>query len=67
MVQELYENIDTKGDQIILGLESDLLNVDDALSELYKVLTKNNIQENLKVGQDKYKAVPQLSGQKVSQ
>ena len=34
--------------------------VDDALSKLYEVLTKNNIQENLKVGQDKWKAVPQV-------
>lgn len=42
--------------------------MDKALSNLYGVLTENNIQENLKVGQEKYdKGVPQLSNQKVSQ
>jgi len=58
VVQELYENLPTKGIQIITDLLSRLASVDNALSKLYEVLTKNNIQENLKVGQDKYKAVP---------
>ena len=60
MVQELYENIPTKGIQIITGLEATLAGVDVALSGLYEVLTKNNIQENLKVGQDKWKSVSQV-------
>jgi len=63
-VQNLYENTATQGIQIITGLLATLAEVDGALAKLTEVLTKNNIQENLSVGQDKYKAVPQLSGQK---
>ena len=66
MVQELYEHISTKGIVIITGLCNQLAEVDGALATLYGILTKNNIQENLKVGQDKYKAT-KLSDQKVRQ
>jgi len=64
LVEELYGNLATKGAQIITGLENSLVEVDNALSKLYGVLTKNNIDENLAIGQEKYKAVPQLSNQK---
>ena len=66
MVQELYENIPTKGPQIISGLENHLVEVDKALSNLYEVLTKNNIEEVVKVGRDKYKAIAKLTHTKVS-
>jgi hypothetical protein len=63
VVQELYENIPTKGLQITADLINRLAKVDKALADLYAVLTKNNIQEGLVVGQDKYKGVD-LKGQK---
>ena len=40
--------------------------MDAALAKLYAALTQDNIQENLVVGQDKYKA-SSLSNQTVSQ
>lgn len=67
MVQELYENIPTKGAQIITGLENHLAEVDNALSKMYETLTKNNIEEVIEVGRDKYKAVARLTHTKVSQ
>ena len=51
MVQELYENIPAKGILIITELINQLGEVDKALTALYSVLTKNNIQESLKVGE----------------
>ena len=66
MVQELYENIPTKGAQIIAGLENHLVEVDNALSKLYEVLTKNNIEEVIEVGRDKYKNIARLTHTKVS-
>ena len=67
MVQDLYENIPTKGAQILTGLENRLVEVDNALSKLYEVLTKNNIEEVVKVGRDKYKTIARLTHTKVSQ
>ena len=65
MVQQLYENLATQGVIIIADLLKDLADVDSALAGLYGVLTKDNIQESLVVGQDKYKGVPQVK-EKVS-
>ncbi|KAF8800318.1 hypothetical protein BYT27DRAFT_7262967 [Phlegmacium glaucopus] len=53
-VQELYENIPTKGVEIITGLESRLLVICNATSTMYEILTKNNLEENLKIGKEKY-------------
>ena len=64
VVQELYENIPTKGVEITTDLINRLGGVDKALAALYEVLTKDNIQQSLVVGQDKYKAVPQLTSGK---
>ena len=66
MVLELYENLGSKGVLIITDLKSRLGKVDAALAALYEVLTKNNIQESLVIGHEKYKGVTQLSNQKVS-
>jgi hypothetical protein len=64
LIHVLYENLATQGVSIIAGLTTKLAAVDAALGTLYGVLTKDNIQESLVVGHDKYKAVPQLSDQK---
>lgn len=66
MVQQLYDNLETQGIQITNKLLNDLDEVDSALAKLYAVLTADNIQESLVVGQDKYKGITQLGGQKVS-
>jgi hypothetical protein len=63
-VQDLYGNTATHGVQIITGLLGTLADVDSALAKLIEVITKNNTQENISVGQDKYNAVPQLSNLK---
>jgi hypothetical protein len=65
-VQELYENLATKGIQLTTASINSLAKVDSALAALYDVLTKNNFQESLVVGRDKYKGVLQLSRRKVS-
>jgi len=64
VVQQLYENIPSQGIAITTRLINSLATVDSALAALYAVLTKDNIQESLVVGHDKYKGVPQLSNQK---
>jgi hypothetical protein len=56
IVQQLSDNLATQGPQIINGLSQQLALVDAALAALYSALTADNIQENLVVGQDKYKA-----------
>ena len=66
IVQELYANLATKGIQITTDLINRLAEVDKALAELYAILTRNNIQESIAVGHEKYKGVTQLNGQKVS-
>ena len=66
VVQELYENLATKGIQITTDLIGRLAKVDKALEDLLTVLTKNNIQESISVGHEKYKGVD-VGGQKVSQ
>ena len=65
VVQELYENLATKGIQITTDLINRLAGVDKALADLIAVLTKNNIQESISVGHEKYKGVD-VGGQKVS-
>jgi hypothetical protein len=55
--QELYENLATTGVAIITGLEALLADVLTALSALYELLTTDNLEENLKVAQDKYIAI----------
>jgi len=60
LVQELHENLATKGVQIITGLEARLADVLNALSALYQLLTSNNMEENLKVGQEKYIAIDKV-------
>jgi len=59
--QELYENIPTKGVQIITGLEGRVVEVCDGLSKMIEVLTKNDIQESLKVGAEKYHVMRHVS------
>jgi len=63
-VKDLYGNPSVAGPQIISGLLDTLQDVDIALAKLTEVITKDNIQENLSVGQDKHEVVPQLSSQK---
>ena len=46
---------------LITQLQGNFANVDSALAGLIDVLTKDNIEENLKVGQDKYKAIGQIN------
>ncbi|KAF8800385.1 hypothetical protein BYT27DRAFT_7263027 [Phlegmacium glaucopus] len=53
-VQELYENIPTKGVEIITSLESRLVSICNAISTMHEILTKNNLEENLKIGKEKY-------------
>ncbi|KIK08763.1 hypothetical protein K443DRAFT_672282 [Laccaria amethystina LaAM-08-1] len=57
VVQQLYENIPTQGIAITTRLITSLADVDAKLAALYAVLTQNNIQESIAVGQDKYKGV----------
>ena len=49
------------------GLEARLVDVNNALLKLIDVLTKNNLAENLKVGQDKYQGINIPGISKVSQ
>jgi hypothetical protein len=68
VVQQLYENIATQGIAITTRLITSLADVDVKLAALYAVLTQNNIQESIAVGQDKYKGVDlkKFGNQKVS-
>ena len=52
---------------LITQLQVKFTEVNGALVILIDVLTRNNIEENLSVGHDKYKAIQQLSGTPVSQ
>ena len=63
----IYENIPTQGVQLIIQLQVKFTEVNGALAILIDVLTRDNIEENLKVGHDKYKAIEQLSETPVSQ
>jgi len=56
----IYDNAATQGIQLINDLEGSLEKVVHALVALYTVLSSNNIQENLQVGQEKYIAIDKI-------
>ncbi|KAF9461484.1 hypothetical protein BDZ94DRAFT_1263449 [Collybia nuda] len=55
--KDLYENTATKGIQVIVGLESRLAAVTAALVQMNLVLTQDNVQEELQLGNDKYRGI----------
>jgi len=65
--QELYENIPTKGVEIITGLEGRLVEVCNGLSRMDEILTKNNVEENIKIGKEKYFGIGLRGNMKVSE
>ena len=58
--QDLYENLASKGLQIVAGFEKRLADVFAALLGLYQLLTSNNMEENLQVGKEKYIAIERI-------
>ncbi|KAF9468459.1 hypothetical protein BDZ94DRAFT_1304714 [Collybia nuda] len=55
--QDLYDHTATKGVQIIVGLESRLAAVLSSLVQMNLILTQDNVQEELKIGMDKYRGI----------
>ncbi|KAF9459409.1 hypothetical protein BDZ94DRAFT_1020383 [Collybia nuda] len=55
--QDLYDHTATKGVQIIVGLESRLEAVLSSLAQMNLILTQDNVQEELKIGMDKYRGI----------
>ncbi|KAF9461486.1 hypothetical protein BDZ94DRAFT_1310503 [Collybia nuda] len=53
--KDLFENTASKGIQVIVGLEGRLAVVTTALVQMNVVLTQDNVQEELKLGNDKYR------------
>ncbi|KAF9461491.1 hypothetical protein BDZ94DRAFT_1263482 [Collybia nuda] len=55
--QELHEKIPTKGVQIITSLQGHLEPVFAALSKMIDILSKNDIEQQLKIGKEKYRGI----------
>ncbi|KAF9461489.1 hypothetical protein BDZ94DRAFT_1323267 [Collybia nuda] len=55
--KDLYENTATKGIQVIVGLEGRLAAVTAALVQMNLILTQDNVQEEIQLGNDKYRGI----------
>jgi len=55
--KDLYENTATKGIQVIVGLEGRLAAVTAALVQMNLILTQDNVQEEIQIGNDRYRGI----------